>query len=180
MPGPLWLPVRPSIIVHAFPSQSALTHTRKLKITAVLDAAPFVKLGVPPDNAPPRTNLVVTVGDRTLHADLATKSVRKAIRTLLELGEQNITLIIQGSLEADHFAIAIGSLSIIAAGVMDHSEAVPAVMHVGEAAEQVACCRLGLVKLSARTKPPRHWRRHQGRHAAGGALFGFARACARV
>ena len=77
------------------------TSARKLKITAVLDAAPFVKLGVPPDNAPPRTNLVVTVGDRTLHADLATKSVRKAVRTLLEHGEQNITLIIQGSLAAD-------------------------------------------------------------------------------
>lgn len=78
------------------------TSARKLKITAVLDAAPFVKLGVPPDNAPPRTNLVVTVGDRTLHADLATKSVRKAARTLLEHGEQNITLIIQGSLAADN------------------------------------------------------------------------------
>jgi hypothetical protein len=44
----------------------------------------------------------VTVGDRTLHADLATKSVRKAVRTLLEHGEQNITLIIQGSLGADN------------------------------------------------------------------------------
>src|SRR5712692_1499262 len=36
----------------------------------------------------PRTDLVVTVGGRTIH-DLATKSVRKAVRTLLEHGEQN-------------------------------------------------------------------------------------------
>jgi hypothetical protein len=34
-----------------------------------------------------------------------------------------------------------------------HSEAIPAVVHVGEAAEQVACSRLGLVKLvSARIR----------------------------
>jgi hypothetical protein len=68
----------------------------------VLDAAPFVKLGVPQDNAPPRTDLVVTLDGRTLHADLATKSVRKAVRTLLEHGEQNVALIIQGALAADN------------------------------------------------------------------------------
>lgn len=78
------------------------TGARKLKITAVLDAAPFMKFGVPPDNAPPRTNLVVTVSDRMLHADVATKSVRKAVKTLLEHREQNITLMIQGSLVADN------------------------------------------------------------------------------
>jgi hypothetical protein len=39
---------------------------------------------------------------RTLHADLATKSVRKAVKTLLEHGEQNVALIIQGSLAADN------------------------------------------------------------------------------
>lgn len=44
----------------------------------------------------------MTVGDRTLHVDLARKSVRKAVRTLLEHGEQNIALIIQGSLAADN------------------------------------------------------------------------------
>jgi hypothetical protein len=78
------------------------TTARKLKITAVLDAAPFVKLGVPPDDAPPRTSLIVAIGDRTLSADLATKSVRKAVKTLLEHGEQNVVLVLQGALAADN------------------------------------------------------------------------------
>jgi hypothetical protein len=78
------------------------TTARKLKITAVVDAAPFVQLGVPPDNAPPRTNLVVAVGGRTVSADIATRSVRKVVKTLLEHGEQGVTLIIQGVLTADN------------------------------------------------------------------------------
>jgi len=51
-----------------------VTTARKLKITVVIDSAPFVQLGVPPDNAPPRTVVTVTVGGRTLVADIATKS----------------------------------------------------------------------------------------------------------
>jgi hypothetical protein len=43
----------------------------------LIDSAPFVQLGVPPDNAPPRTVVTVTVGGRTLAADIATKSIRK-------------------------------------------------------------------------------------------------------
>jgi hypothetical protein len=78
------------------------TTARKLKITVVLDAAPFVNLGVPPDDAPSRTSLVVAVGDRAVTADIATKSVRKAVRTLLEHGEQNVALVLQGSLAADN------------------------------------------------------------------------------
>jgi hypothetical protein len=75
---------------------------RKLKITAVMDAAPFVKLGVPPDDAPPRTSLAVDVGGRTLSVDLATKSVRKAVKCLLENGEQDVVLLLQGTLAADN------------------------------------------------------------------------------
>jgi hypothetical protein len=78
------------------------TTARKLKITAVIDAAPFVKLGVPPDNAPPRTTIVVDVGGRMLSVDIATKSVRKAVKTLLEHGEQNVALVLQGALAADN------------------------------------------------------------------------------
>ncbi len=40
--------------------------------------------------------------------------------------------------KVDHLAIAISCLSVIAARLVHHSEAVPAVMHVGEAAEQAA------------------------------------------
>jgi hypothetical protein len=77
------------------------TTARKLKITVVIDVAPFTQLGVPPDNAPPRTSLMVAIGDRTLSVDLATKSVRRAVRTMLEHGEQNVALVLQGALAAD-------------------------------------------------------------------------------
>src|SRR6202045_1745443 len=51
--------------------------------------------------------------------------------------------------ECDHLAVTVGSLPAVAARVVHHSEAIPAVVHVGEAAEQVACSRLGLVKLGS-------------------------------
>jgi hypothetical protein len=76
------------------------TNARKLKITAVLENAPFVQMGVPPDNAPPRTTVTVSVGARTLVADLATNSVRKAIKTLMEHGPGNVVLVLQGALGA--------------------------------------------------------------------------------
>ena len=49
----------------------------------------------------------MTVGGRTLHADLAARSIRKVVTTLLEHGEQNITLMIQGS-EPDHVSALTG------------------------------------------------------------------------
>src|SRR5580704_206207 len=49
--------------------------------------------------------------------------------------------------ECDHLAVTVGSLPAVAARLVHHSEAIPAVVHVGEAAERVACSRLGLVKL---------------------------------
>jgi ubiquinone/menaquinone biosynthesis C-methylase UbiE len=51
---------------------------------AVMDAAPFVQIGVPPDTAPSRTTVVVSVAGRTVTADLATKSVRKPVKALRE------------------------------------------------------------------------------------------------
>ena len=49
--------------------------------------------------------------------------------------------------EVDHLAIAVGRLSAVAARLVHHSEPIPAVVHVGEADQQVACGRLGLVEL---------------------------------
>src|ERR1700757_5300895 len=43
----------------------------------------------------------------------------------------------------------VENLPVIASRLLHHSEAIPAVVHVGEAAEQVACSRLGLVKLGS-------------------------------
>jgi hypothetical protein len=74
------------------------TTARKLKVTMVLDAAPFAALGTIPDGTPARTEVTVTVGERIVTADLATKSVRKALKTLIENGADNVALILQGAL----------------------------------------------------------------------------------
>jgi hypothetical protein len=76
------------------------TTARKLKVTAVIDAAPFVELRNIPDTAPSRTELIITVDGRPISADLATKSVRKAVKTLTESGADNVVLLIQGTLTA--------------------------------------------------------------------------------
>jgi hypothetical protein len=76
------------------------TTAKKLKITVVIDPTPFVQLGVPPDNAPQRTVVTVTVGGRTLVADIATKSIRKTVKTLQEHGPENVVLVLQGALGA--------------------------------------------------------------------------------
>jgi hypothetical protein len=78
------------------------TTARKLKITMVLDAAPFVTLGAIPDGVPARTDMTIAVGGRTVTADLATKSVRKAVKTLVDHGADNVVLILQGVLSSDN------------------------------------------------------------------------------
>jgi hypothetical protein len=73
------------------------TSAKKLKVTAVLDAAPFRNI---PDSAPPRIELAIAVDGRTVTADIATKSVRKASKTLAEHGADGVVLLIQGVLTA--------------------------------------------------------------------------------
>jgi len=72
---------------------------------------------------------------------------RGRIEPVDELGE----LFEHGSIvivwEVDDLAMAVGRLSAVAARLMDHPEAVPAIVHVGEANQQVACSRLGLVEF---------------------------------
>src|SRR5260370_40373991 len=77
------------------------TTARKRKVTMVIDAAPFAAPSAVPDNAPARTEITISVGGRTVSADLATKSVRKAVKTLTEHGPDAVVLIIQGVLAAD-------------------------------------------------------------------------------
>jgi hypothetical protein len=78
------------------------TTARKLKITMMIDAAPFAALRAIPDSAPSRTELTLAVAGRTVTADLATKSVRKAVKTLTENGVDNVVLITQGVLSSDN------------------------------------------------------------------------------
>jgi hypothetical protein len=54
--------------------------------------------------------------------------------------------------EVDHLAIAFGRLSAIAARLVDHSKAIPAIVHVGEADQQVAGAASASSSLAARTR----------------------------
>ena len=76
------------------------TSARKLKITAVLDPAPFAGRRIPDDV--PRVDVSVDVGGRTVTADLAAKSVRKAIKSLADHGVDGVALVLQGALSADN------------------------------------------------------------------------------
>ncbi len=98
---------------------SLKTNAKKLKVTLVLESAPFVQMGVPPDNAPSRTTVSVNVSGRSVTADIATKSVRKAVKQLLEHGAQNVTLMLQGALAANN--------SLEEAGLVAQVKAQPAV-----------------------------------------------------
>lgn len=71
---------------------------RSLKVTVVLDAATL--LAVPVRDGQPRTVLNVRLPDRTVSADLNTKSVRKAIAAVTEFGPAGCAAIIQGRLLA--------------------------------------------------------------------------------
>src|SRR5258707_15753243 len=72
---------------------------------------------------------------------------RGRIEPVDELGE----LFEHGSIvivwEVDDLAMAVGRLSAVAARLMDHSEAVPAIVPVGEANQQVGSSRLGPVEF---------------------------------
>ena len=50
--------------------------------------------------------------------------------------------------ERDHLPIALGSLPVLATGLVDHSEAIVAIVHVGEQHQEVAGGLLGLVELA--------------------------------
>jgi hypothetical protein len=78
------------------------TTARKLKVTMMIDAAPFAALRAIPDTAPSRTELIIAVAGRTVTADIATKSVRKAVKTLTENGADKVVLIMQGVLCSDN------------------------------------------------------------------------------
>jgi hypothetical protein len=75
------------------------TSARKLKATMVIDAAPLMALAIS-DGAPARTELVIAGGGRTVRADVATKSLRKVLKTLADNGPDKVVVIVQGVLAA--------------------------------------------------------------------------------
>jgi len=68
------------------------TTAHKLKITTLLDRASFVALDPIPDNAPSRTLITVEVAGRTVHADVATRSIRRAVKMIEEHGPDGVAL----------------------------------------------------------------------------------------
>jgi hypothetical protein len=85
-------------IIYMEKSLKLASTARKLKVTAIVDATPFAALRAIPDNAPPRTELTIAIDGRTVTADLSTRSVRKAVKTLTDNGSDNVVLILQGVL----------------------------------------------------------------------------------
>jgi hypothetical protein len=69
----------------------------KLKVTMKLDVARFVALTPIKDNAPPRTLLSVEVAGHKLQADVATRSLRRVVAAISELGPDGMALVLQGS-----------------------------------------------------------------------------------
>ena len=72
-----------------------LTATR-LKITTVLNAAELLAIDVP--NGKPRVILRIRLPDRTVTAEIAAKSLRKAQRAIRESGGDDIAVVLQGNL----------------------------------------------------------------------------------
>jgi hypothetical protein len=86
-------------------ANTALLYVRtacKLRTIVVMNAAPFAQMGMPPDTAPSRTTVVVSIAGRTVTADLSTKSIRRAVKALQEHGPDNITLVLQGALAVNN------------------------------------------------------------------------------
>jgi len=65
-------------------------------------------LAVPVRDGQPRTVLNVRLPDRTVSADLNTKSVRKAIAAITEFGPDGCSAIIQGRLNAGDIIVEAG------------------------------------------------------------------------
>ena len=75
---------------------SPMLNGRALKATVVLDSAEIAALRVP--DGQPRTILRIKIDGRDVCADIATKSLRKAIATIREAGVDGCVALIQGKL----------------------------------------------------------------------------------
>lgn len=71
---------------------------RKLKVTTLLDPAPFIGMSMPPDNTPGRTVLALTVAGRAYTADVATRSIRRVLAAIAEHGAEGVAILVQGAL----------------------------------------------------------------------------------
>ena len=72
---------------------------KALKVALVLDPAAIQAFRVP--NGDIRTTIAINVAGRTVTADLASKSIRKAAATIAEHGVNGVVCVLQGKLQAD-------------------------------------------------------------------------------
>jgi hypothetical protein len=80
------------------PRPGTLTATR-LKVTTTLNGEEL--LAVPAPEGKPRITLRIRLPDRTLTAEIAAKSLRRAQAAIREDGADNIALVLQGHLIID-------------------------------------------------------------------------------
>ena len=78
-------------------SKTLRASARSIKVSMLLDATAFVGLVVPNGE---RFGLPIDVGGRTLRADLATKSLRKAAAAVALHGPTMVAVVLVGQLEA--------------------------------------------------------------------------------
>ena len=71
----------------------------QLKITVVL--RPEELLTIPAPVGTPRIVLKIKLPDRTISADIASKSLRRAQTTIRDLGNENVACLLQGNLIAN-------------------------------------------------------------------------------
>jgi hypothetical protein len=74
--------------------------SKAMKVTVILAAEAIVDLVVPEGR--PRLSLTITVDDRRYVADLAAKSVRRAIAAIREHGPDGVAVVLQGKLGANN------------------------------------------------------------------------------
>jgi hypothetical protein len=80
--------------------------TARLKVTTILNAAELLAIKSPKDR--PRITLRIRLPDRTIAAEIAAKSLRKAQATIPEAGADNIALALQGRLIAGDMIVEAG------------------------------------------------------------------------
>ena len=85
---------------------------KALKVTIVLNPAEVSALPVP--NGTPRVILKIAVGGRTVTADIAAKSLRKAQATIAEAGADGCAALIQGKLDRQGGADVVAEAGLVA------------------------------------------------------------------
>jgi hypothetical protein len=76
--------------------------TRAMKVTMVLDTVVVATLPTPDGQA--RSKLIINCDGQNYHADIATKSLRKAKATIAANGAENVFVMVQGKLKGNEIA----------------------------------------------------------------------------